>query len=68
MSKSFAQLADELSKVNIALWHEEDRARSEDDNVVAQTKRKIDRLNQTRNNLIEAIDELAIKFSKRGEK
>lgn len=64
MEKTFAQLVNELAKVNITLWHEEDKARSKDDRVVAQAKREIDRLNQRRNDLIEALDELAIQLSK----
>lgn len=54
---SWGRLVSELAQANIELWHEEDRARSSADAVVAAAKRRIDLLNQKRNDLIEALDD-----------
>ena len=45
-------------RANFDLWHEEDKAREPgaSDAAIAQVKRSIDALNQTRNDLVEAID------------
>lgn len=64
MQEGFGNLVSQLAQVNIALWHEEDKARVEDDHIVAAAKRKIDQLNQQRNDLIEKVDEYAMRLCK----
>ena len=55
---ALAIIAEEQHKANFLLWHVEDEARRRDvgDAVIADCKRRIDRLNQRRNDLIEAMD------------
>lgn len=50
-------------EANFALWHEEDKARDPTctDAEIARVKRAIDRLNQRRNDVVEAIDELLLR-------
>ena len=46
MNKSVSKLISKLSEVNIALWHEEDKARLPDTETVTKAKRNIDKYRQ----------------------
>jgi hypothetical protein len=57
-ANGFEKLVLANHEINFRLWHEEDDARdpAATDTVIANVKRRIDRLNQQRNDSIEALD------------
>jgi hypothetical protein len=59
----FLQLVCEQHQRNYLLWHQEDMARSPDasDATMAAVKRRIDKLNQERNDWIEKLDDCLIR-------
>jgi hypothetical protein len=59
-SQQLDALVVDQHKQNFDLWHEEDKAREPNvqDSTIAQVKRNIDKLNQSRNDMITQIDEL----------
>ena len=60
------ELISQLAATHVELWHEEDKARVPDDHTVAEAKRRIDKLNQSRNDLIEKIDECFLDSQPKG--
>lgn len=53
----------EVVITNTEMWHEEDKVRSERDEVVLAAIRNINPLNQHRNDLIEEVDEIFIDYA-----
>ena len=65
---NLSELISKLFKSNIELWHWEDEARVDDDHKIAEAKRHINRLNNERNDFIEAIDGWVIENLQRENK
>ena len=65
-ANGLGDLVSRLAAAHVELWHEEDKARLPGDAAVAAAKRRIDQLNQTRNDLIEKIDECFLTSQPKG--
>ncbi len=65
--KNISSGIDKLAKKNIKLWHLEDQARRTDvdDSYIGRIKKRIDKANQQRNDLIDGIDQLLKKYIKK---
>jgi hypothetical protein len=63
---AFIEMVAAHHRANFDLWHEEDKAREPDvsDAFIAQVKRNIDFLNQSRNDLVEAMDRILLAAAK----
>ena len=66
MDVKLGEWVSRLAATHVELWHEEDKARVPDDHAVAEAKRRIDKLNQTRNDMIEKIDECFLNSQPKG--
>ena len=58
MSERLGELIGRLAYLNSEIWHAEERARANDYAEAREWKPVIDKLNQRRNDAIEAIDRL----------
>lgn len=63
----FEQAVEAEHRRNFGLWHEEDKARAPQatDREIAEVKRRIDKLNQERNDFIERLDEVLLALLRR---
>ncbi len=68
-SSPFELLVLQQHRANFRLWHQEDAARDPlaDDGTITAVKRAIDALNQSRNDLVERMDEVLLRAVRQNE-